>query len=280
MSGLTRKIEKMRIDQKVGAVFGLVGVAVFLLRIIRNIVNDTLSTLTFLDPVYIGFGAFFLFLAFYPKASVKMPFGKWVLSLQMGRLFSLMQFCLMMALTIIAIIANDMGGPYNIPMMVIAVLMGMKYGVLGKGGTFFVILLFALLTELASYLQTGALLRSTFILLFMFFTFGIGFLLYSEDLNRQFTLLKKYRKRLVELEEQVESIKGKTIPLDSKKFTPREKEVLRYLCLEKLSNREISKRIGVKEQTVKTHLRRIFDKAGLDDRHELIENYKGNFIKK
>jgi len=52
-------------------------------------------------------------------------------------------------------------------------------------------------------------------------------------------------------------------------LTQREKSVIACL-MQGLPNREISRRLSIAEQTVKNHLRSIFDKVGVSDRLELV----------
>jgi DNA-binding NarL/FixJ family response regulator len=56
-------------------------------------------------------------------------------------------------------------------------------------------------------------------------------------------------------------------PVDT--LTLREKHVIACL-MQGFPNREISQRLGIAEQTVKNHLRSIFDKVGVSDRLELV----------
>jgi len=56
-------------------------------------------------------------------------------------------------------------------------------------------------------------------------------------------------------------------PVDT--LTKREKSVIACL-MQGLPNREISQRLSIAEQTVKNHLRSIFDKVGVSDRLELV----------
>ena len=51
-------------------------------------------------------------------------------------------------------------------------------------------------------------------------------------------------------------------------LTPREEEVLRYVAMG-LRNAEVGEKLSISEETVKTHLNRIFRKLGVRDRVEL-----------
>lgn len=63
------------------------------------------------------------------------------------------------------------------------------------------------------------------------------------------------------------SIRELTRPVDT--LTQREKMVISYLLLG-FGNREIAQRLSIAEQTIKNHLRAIFDKVGVSDRLELV----------
>jgi DNA-binding NarL/FixJ family response regulator len=56
-------------------------------------------------------------------------------------------------------------------------------------------------------------------------------------------------------------------PVDT--LTRREKIIISYLMLG-WHNREISTHLSISEQTVKNHLRTIYDKVGVSDRLELV----------
>jgi DNA-binding NarL/FixJ family response regulator len=53
-----------------------------------------------------------------------------------------------------------------------------------------------------------------------------------------------------------------------KDFTDREKEITNLISLG-LTNNEISKKLGISEPTVKTHLRNIYSKTDIHDRANL-----------
>ena len=53
-------------------------------------------------------------------------------------------------------------------------------------------------------------------------------------------------------------------------LTPTELQVVRLVC-KRLSNKEIGKEMRISDRTVGTHLRNIFDKVGVRDRHSLCD---------
>ncbi len=66
---------------------------------------------------------------------------------------------------------------------------------------------------------------------------------------------------------QMAQLLGPTRPADT--LTSREKTVISYLVLG-WRNREIGRHLSITEQTVKNHLRAIYDKVGVSDRLELV----------
>ncbi|MCX7858364.1 MAG: response regulator transcription factor [Deltaproteobacteria bacterium] len=58
----------------------------------------------------------------------------------------------------------------------------------------------------------------------------------------------------------------KKFPAD---ISQREREIIQYVC-QGLTNKEVAHKIGVSEQTVKTHLNRIFKKLGISNRFQLV----------
>lgn len=56
------------------------------------------------------------------------------------------------------------------------------------------------------------------------------------------------------------------------KFTEKESEIIQYVC-EGLSNKEIAKKLFISEQTVKSHLHKIFAKLDIKNRSQLIKLY-------
>ncbi|MGH9452987.1 MAG: response regulator transcription factor [Terriglobia bacterium] len=59
------------------------------------------------------------------------------------------------------------------------------------------------------------------------------------------------------------------LPRPADTLTQREKMIISYL-VEGLRNREIAEQLSISEQTVKNHLRAVYDKVGVSDRLELV----------
>mgnify|MGYP001339497422 CR=1 FL=1 len=59
------------------------------------------------------------------------------------------------------------------------------------------------------------------------------------------------------------------MPRPAETLTQREKTIISYL-IEGLRNREIAEQLSISEQTVKNHLRAVYDKVGVSDRLEMV----------
>lgn len=75
------------------------------------------------------------------------------------------------------------------------------------------------------------------------------------------------KKQVAQMARLVDESQGGTRPADT--LTGREKTVISYL-VQGLRNREIAERLSITEQTVKNHLRSVYDKVGVSDRLELV----------
>jgi DNA-binding CsgD family transcriptional regulator len=108
--------------------------------------------------------------------------------------------------------------------------------------------------------------------------FLVLFTLFQDELRAQFDLMKKYREQTVRMRKRLRNYESSQLDPTSFGLTQREMEVLELLCTTSSSNQELANELGIKIHTVKTHLRNIFDKAGVDDRHQLIDLCKSYFI--
>ncbi len=76
------------------------------------------------------------------------------------------------------------------------------------------------------------------------------------------------RKVLAHVVEQALSVRGDTYPPTRPPLTQREQEVVRLLAAAR-SNREIAKKLGIEERTVKAHMAKLMRKAGVENRTAL-----------
>jgi DNA-binding NarL/FixJ family response regulator len=59
--------------------------------------------------------------------------------------------------------------------------------------------------------------------------------------------------------------------LDDVRITSREREILQLIALERLSNKQIARRLHVSLYTVKNHIHNVIEKLGVEDRYEAVQ---------
>lgn len=64
--------------------------------------------------------------------------------------------------------------------------------------------------------------------------------------------------------------------LEKVRLTPREREVLELIALERLGNKQIARRMSISLYTVKNHVHNIIEKLGAEDRYEAAEMAKNS----
>lgn len=115
------------------------------------------------------------------------------------------------------------------------------------------------------------------VILFHLFFYTSVFILFKDEIKNNINKEKKYKQNITRLNSQVkklslqlDSIKSDYIDPVSAGLTDAELELLRYLCLYKESNIELSVRLNKSVNTIKKQLSSILNKIGADDRHQLI----------
>lgn len=90
----------------------------------------------------------------------------------------------------------------------------------------------------------------------------------------------RWEHRLEVLRSRLREIQATQAPFDiqSRGITFAERKVLRILCVYRASNREIARKLGIAESTVKIHISHIMDKMGVDDRYAVIDLCRYNFV--
>jgi DNA-binding CsgD family transcriptional regulator len=260
----------------VGILYGAVGIATYAFSVVKILANGQLiGSLQWWTYMILIVGILMLYLSLSPRETIVIKLRRKKATLHLSRINRLIQFWAMVLLSTMGIL-DESGGQYNIGMMIISIFLGLRYGILNRRGSIIIVIFYAAITEYSAW-ATGELVRAPFIILYLLFFFGISYLLYREALNRHFAIVNQYRDRLITMEEKLSKYEQETIDISSISFTPRELEVLETLCRTRASNKDLAKGLGITQQTVKTHLSNIFDKAGTDDRHQLIDLFRGNF---
>ena len=217
-----------------------------------------------------------IFLSVFPREKITFGLGSKKVSVNLNRINMVFQFSILFLLSIMqGATAHD--SQWVLPFMMLTGLMGIKYRLIQTRGLVITMVIFAASIEFSAY-NDGLPMRGLFVLLFASFFFGLAFVMYNDELKRYFELVNKYRKKLIDVEDKLTKISGETLNPDDMGFTPREMDVLKELCLHRGGNKEIAETLGITQQTVKTHIKKIFDKAGVDDRYQLIDLFRHAFI--
>lgn len=118
-----------------------------------------------------------------------------------------------------------------------------------------------------------------------YFIFIVTFsIIKLDDMRSYFDNIKKLKleiselnSELVEKDKILESLEPDFIDPIASGLTKAELKLLESLCTYRESNQELSKRLGKSENTIKTQLKSITQKIGVDNRHQLIEACKDYF---
>lgn len=137
------------------------------------------------------------------------------------------------------------------------------------------------------------------ILIFMFMFLTIIYLAFKEELDKILFFEKRAvsktmtslqekealqarierdTQRIILLEKQLqESVPKNPCDLTQYKLTKTELKIIKLLVTTRETNNYIAEVLQVKEGTIKQHFKNIYDKIGIDDRHDLIELCEHNF---
>ncbi len=261
---------------RVGILLGTVGILYTIIIAVKSMVRfGSFEDITAVDYINLVNSLFLYALSLSRKAELVAAFGKRHLRIRLIRLNMVWQFWTVALLTL-HLILTDYGSDFIIGMIIATIMIGYRYKLLTKIQLLILIIIYVALIELMASLVREFLMSLPVTLFFGFF-FGSMVMLYQDDMERHFRTIRRYRNRVLVLEDTLSKLQGDTIDISDLNFTSREVEVLRELCLNRSSNSALAEALGIKEQTVKTHIKNIFDKAGVDDRYQLIDLFKGNF---
>ncbi|MGM0432083.1 MAG: helix-turn-helix transcriptional regulator [Spirochaetota bacterium] len=166
--------------------------------------------------------------------------------------------------------------PYVMTISLITFLMGVQYHIIYYKGIAALAAYYLILVG-GIHLRSGVSLLQLKLFFNTIFFYCLLFLLFQKELRVRHLLVKKYQKQALDVRERLELYEKQQLDPAVFGLTGREMEVLETLCLTNASNQELADHLGIKIHTVKTHMRNIFDKAGVDDRHQLIDLCRGYF---
>lgn len=192
-----------------------------------------------------------------------------------------------LCLTAAATVLTDPNLDYFILQLVIVYLLAEKYGfwkdsVLLKLTISLIIISILLVL---SYITIERSLDDMISTLQFYLIFVVSFsLIKLDDMRSYFENIKKLKSEITELNTELmakdkilESLDPDFINPVEAGLTKAELKLLENLCLYRESNQELSVRLGKSENTIKTQLKSITQKIGVDNRHQLIEACKDYF---
>ncbi len=263
----------------VSLIYGIIGMLTCIMQVVTVMTETDLGdehTLAWWWYMILIIGIFFLWMAFKKRGTYSITLLGKTIKINLFRITKVLHFVVMYIFSVVEINA-DHTSQYGMMMLFISLMMGIKYRLIRKRGIIICLIIFAASLETGA-VQAGYPFRAVYTFIFAGFYFGILSVLYTDELRKYFTLAKNFHEKLLSVEEKLKKYEGQTFDPEAFQFTPREREILSILCTTHGTNQEISDQLGIKVQTVKTHIKNIFDKAGVDDRHQLIDLFKHSYI--
>lgn len=262
--------------RRIGLLLGIIYILTYLLDLTGVLIGDESVVYTLADEIVLFYTLILFGLVLIPNKRLSLYFTKKTVSIPVKRICMFYQFIgLVVAASFIIIYRKET--PYTLTIILISALMGVKYHIMHYRGVFF------LATYYLGLLITESFITGVNIHIFKMFVNSLLFFLvlltlFQDELRAQFDLMKKYREQTVNMRKRLKNYESSQLDPASFGLTQREMEVLEILCITNSSNQELANELGIKIHTVKTHLRNIFDKAGVDDRHQLIDLCRSYFI--
>ncbi len=262
----------------IGLIYGAILLLLAALEVLSPFFSMDQNYTPKLTLIFVWFllGSLLVFLSFIKEQKHTFRIREKKIVLNIKQLNVLIQFSTLAIYTAVAIV-QDTGNQYPLAMVFATFIMGFKYQLIGKRRFIIFIVLVLVLFQISALLS-GSIFKIPFFLLHAIFLFSISIIFYQEEFSHYFKHRKKYQEQLLSLRRRVDELKGDTIDLTTVDLTPRETEVLKVLCLTHGSNNELAENLDLSIHTIKTHIKNIFDKTGIDDRHQLIDLFRANFF--
>ncbi len=270
---------KRKVHNIIGTLFGTIGLLVVVMNYISTSAKVDMQQgggFSWWNYFILAFGLIMITLSLIPRESLRFGTAKKNIIIRLDTINKGFQLLVLILITTFSAL-DDHQNQYLLALIMLSGLMGIKYRFFATRGLIIFIIYMAAVIEYSAF-SDNMVMRGLYVILFGVFFFGIALIMFYDELSRYLGLTKKYHTRLLEVKDKLDKLMGETLDPDQMGFTPREMDVLQTLCETRGSNLEIADLLGIKEQTVKTHIKNIFDKAGVDDRHQLMDLFKNAFF--
>lgn len=262
--------------RRIGLLLVIIYAMTYLLDLVGDLIGDDSVVYTLADKGVLLYALILLGFVLIPHKKLSFQLTKTVITIPVKRICMFYQFIgLIITASLIIIYRKDT--PYALTIILITGLMGVKYHIMHYRGVLLLALYYFVILAVESSI-TGFNIHVFKMFVNSLLFFLVLLTLFQDELRAQFDLMKKYREQTVCMRNRLKNYESSQLDPASFGLTQREMEVLELLCTTSSSNQELANELGIKIHTVKTHLRNIFDKAGVDDRHQLIDLCKSYFI--
>jgi DNA-binding CsgD family transcriptional regulator len=262
--------------RRIGLLLVIIYTMTYLLDLVGVLIGDDSVVYTLVDKAVLLYALILLGFVLIPYKNLTFQLTRTVITIPVKRICMFYQFIgLIISASLLIIYRKET--PFLLTVILITGLMGVKYHIMHYRGVLLLALYYLVILAVESFI-TGLNIHVLKMFVNSMLFFLVLFTLFQDELRAQFDLMKKYREQTVRMRKRLRNYESSQLDPTSFGLTQREMEVLELLCTTSSSNQELANELGIKIHTVKTHLRNIFDKAGVDDRHQLIDLCKSYFI--
>ncbi len=263
----------------VGLLFGIVGLIVFIMNVVTPALEyDTSGThaVVWWNYIILVLGVVLIIISVIKKEELVIKWGSTSITLSFERINKWIQFLIPFLFSVLSILAAY-ENPWAMQLIFVAGLIGLKHRLIARRGLIITLSIFIIAFGYSAY-AAQSFFGGLFALIFGVFFFGTLAILYTDELNRFFKLSRESHDKLISVSARLKKYEAETLEPQDFPFTPREREILEMLCKTHGSNQAIGDKLGIKIFTVKSHIKNIFDKSGVDDRHQLIDLFKHAYV--
>ncbi len=263
------------VHKYISLLFGIAGILNFLSTFFGTVTDCPFCSgyeLRWWSYPLLGVGIYFLWTYFCTRERVVLSLQDKTVTVNMSVIIQYSQFGFIYLISIF-VAFHPLHNNFTMELLFLALLLGLRYQLIKIRGSIFMGVTTSIAFEFAAF-QNGTPLDGLYVLIFAGAIIFVLLLIHMDFLKIDSSM----HERILHVETRLNQYEKETLDPGDFPFTPRELDVLKALCLTHGSNSDIASGLGIKEQTVKGHLKNIFDKAGVDDRHQLVDLFRHAFI--